>query len=70
VRPAFQHFSNGRGGIYPTSGGKTTTAAHGSINLCLTRSLKLNQLAEIIFAGIALAQGNQRHAIKTTRDAN
>jgi hypothetical protein len=39
-----------------------------SINLFLIRSLKLNQLAAIFFAGIALAQGNQRHAIKTTEN--
>jgi hypothetical protein len=70
VRRTFQRFSNDPGGIYHTCGGKKTTAAHGSINLFLIRSLKLNHLTAIFFAGIALAQGNQRHADKTTRDAN
>ena len=66
MRRTFQRFSNARGGIYHTCGGKTTTAARNSVSLVLIKSLKLNHLVAIFSAGTVLAQSNQRHAIKTT----
>jgi hypothetical protein len=56
------------GGIYHTRGVKKTVTVRCPSHIFPISPLKFNHLTAIFFAGIVLAQGHQRHAIKPTTE--